>query len=117
MRLKAYHIKKFVAVIVLIALNVGLSSFTGKKSTTDDGKSFSLKNFNRYQKNYALHSLKLSQFNYAGSQQLMESKSNNPFHVQMMMKWEKGNTTYIMPYSNGKVPLAKFKTPLPRASH
>ena len=106
-------IKKLsVAILLVFATHMALASFTGtaeKKSSTI----FSLKNFNKnFYKTASPFSLRAG-FTFKGFQVLSQKKeSNGDITHNSMMRFEKGNTTYIYPYKH-KVSTPKFITPSP----
>ncbi len=105
-------IKLLLALFVLNAAHIATGSFTG--TTNDKTKNiYSLKNFNRnFYKSASPFSLRAG-FQYHGSQLISVKKERNgDLTLNSMMRFEKGNTTYIYPYKH-KVPIPKFKTPAP----
>jgi hypothetical protein len=106
--------KIMLALLLVSAADIAMGSFTG---TTDDKvrNLYSLKNFNRnFYKTPSPFSLRAG-FQYSGSQLIsVKKESNGDLTVNSMMRFEKGNTTYIYPYKH-KVPVPKFKTPAPPA--
>ena len=60
---------------------------------------------------FSLNSLKYN-LHYTGSDILSQSTLPNSTQVNSMMRYDRGNTTYIMPF-NYKVKVPKFKTPSP----
>lgn len=106
--------KIMLALLLVSAAHIAMGSFTG---TTDNKvrNLYSLKNFNRnFYKTASPFSLRAG-FQYAGSQLVSVRKENNgDLTVNSMMRFEKGNTTYIYPYKH-KVSVPKFKTPAPPA--
>lgn len=100
------------ALLLVSAADIAFGSFTG--TTEDKAKNiYSLKNFNRnFYKSASPFSLR-SGFQYSGSRLIaVKKESNGDLTINSMMRFEKGNTTYIYPYKH-KVPVPKFKTPAP----
>lgn len=116
MNSKNTYIKIIFTAIFLLLLNVGFASFIGKARLSDDRNNFSLKNLGKYKKGYSLSYLKLSQFQFMGSQDLSQQKTNNTVQIQSMLRLERGNTTYVYPYKH-TVQIPKFKTPSPAPFH
>ena len=104
--------KIFIALLLVGATHIALGSFTGStnKRTND---LYSLKNFNRnFYKSFSPISLRAG-FAYKGTQLLGQKRDlNGDISYNSMMRFEKGNTTYIYPYSH-KVSVSRFKTPTP----
>ena len=103
-----------ISLIIISATHIAMGAFTGtaeKKSS----KLYSLKNFNRnFYKSNSIFSLR-SGFNYKGTRFLSQrNQPNGDITITSMMRFEKGNTTYIYPYTH-KVIVPKFKTPTPPA--
>lgn len=105
--------KKFtIALLLVSATHLAMGSFTG--STTKRTKNiYSLKNFNRnFYKSISPFSLR-SGFEYKGLQLLSLRKDiDGNMTFNSIMRHERGNTTYIYPYSY-KVTVPKFKSPTP----
>ena len=104
--------KLMLALLLVSAGGFAMGSFTG----TAENKAkniYSLKNFNRnFYKTASPFSLR-SGFQYRGSQIVsIKKESNGDLTLNSMLRYEKGNTTYIYPYKH-KVPVPKFKTPAP----
>lgn len=111
---KVKVIKVIIALILVSAAHIAMGAFTG----TSEKKSshlYSLKNFYRnFYRNVSCFSLRAG-FEYKGSHFLSQKKEpNGDITMISMMRFEKGNTTYIYPYTH-KVILPKFKTPAPPA--
>ncbi|MCW3111840.1 MAG: hypothetical protein JWR18_236 [Segetibacter sp.] len=107
------QLKKITIALLLVgATHIAMGSFTG--STDKRTKNiYSLKNFNRnFYKSVSPFSLR-SGFEYKGLQLLSQKKEvNGDITYNSMMRFEKGNTTYIYPYTH-KVSVPKFKAPTP----
>jgi hypothetical protein len=99
-----------IALLLVSATHVALGSFTGSVNKRSENI-YSLKNFNRnFYKSVSPFSLRAG-FEYKGLQLLSQKKDQNgDLTFNSMMRFEKGNTTYIYPYSH-KVKVPKFKTP------
>lgn len=115
MNTKPIYIKFLLSAVFFMLLNAGSATFIGKKGFSDDGAKFSLKNLSRYRSNVSLANFKLSQFQFAGSQDFSHSTGNG-LQFQSMFKMERGNTTYVFPY-RAKVQMSRFKAPVPQHSH
>lgn len=105
--------KKFIIALLLVgATHIAMGSFTGSTNKTTKNI-YSLKNFNRnFYKAVSPFSLRAG-FEYKGLQLLSQKKEVNGVIIyNSMMRFEKGNTTYIYPYTH-KVSVPKFKTPTP----
>ena len=112
-KMKAAKIKKIMIALLLVSVtHIAMGSFTG---TTERKSSniYSLKNFNRnFYKNKSFFSLRAG-FEYKGVRVFRQKKeTNGDITVNSMMRYEKGNTTYIYPYTH-KISVPKFKTPTP----
>ncbi len=105
--------KMMIALLLVGATQIALGSFTGKSDKKKNN--YSLKNFNKnFYRSSSLFSLR-SGFEYKGIQLLSQKKElNGDVTFNSMMRFEKGNTTYIYPYTH-KVSVPKFKTPAPPA--
>jgi len=92
-----------------------MGAFTGT-TTKKSSSLYSLKNFNRnYYKNSLIFSLRYG-FDYKGSRLLSQKKElNGDMTITSIMRFEKGNTTYVYPYVH-KVVVPKFATPSPPAA-
>ena len=111
--MKLLKIKRFMIALTLVgATQIALGSFTG----TSEKKSrnlYSLKNFNRnFYKSTSPFSLRAG-FQFKGSKLLSQKNDlNGNITFNSIIRLEKGNTTYIYPYTH-KVSVPKFKTPTP----
>ena len=109
--IKPIRLKKLLIALLLVsATHIAMGSFTG----TSDKKSsnlYSLKSFNRnFYKSTSPFSLRAG-FHYKGLQVINQKKeANGDVSLNSMMRYEKGNTTYIYPYTH-KVSVPKFKAP------
>ncbi|MCW3107335.1 MAG: hypothetical protein JWQ09_1841 [Segetibacter sp.] len=107
------QLKKFIIALLLVsATHIAMGSFTGS-SDKKTKNLYSLKNFNRnFYKSTSPFSLRAG-FEYKGLQLLSHKKEiNGDITLNTMMRFEKGNTTYIYPYTH-KVSVPKFKSPTP----
>ncbi len=104
--------KLMIALVLVGATHISMGSFTGT-SEKKSNSLYSLKNFNRnFYKSNSPFSLRAG-FEYKGSRILSQKKeANGDITFNTMMRFEKGNTTYIYPYTH-KVVVPKFKTPTP----
>ena len=111
--MKQVKVKKVMIALLLIgATHFATASFTGK-SDRKSSDLFSLKSFNKsFYKNFYHLSLRTG-FDYKGVRFLSQKKElNGDITINSMMRFEKGNTTYIYPYTH-KISVPKFKTPSP----
>lgn len=107
------QLKKFIIALLLVgATHIAMGSFTGS-SDKKTKNLYSLKNFNRnFYRSTSPFSLRAG-FEYKGLQLLSQKKEiNGDITFNSMMRFEKGNTTYIYPYTH-KVSVPKFKSPTP----
>ena len=98
--------------LLIGATHIAMGSFTGK-SEKKSSDLYSLKSFNKNLYKSAFHfSLRVG-FEYKGVRFLNQKKeANGDLTINSMMRFEKGNTTYIYPYTH-KISVPKFKTPSP----
>lgn len=113
MYMKQAKVKKVMIALLLVgATHIAMGSFTGtaeKKSSN----LYSLKNFNRNFYRNASHFSLRACFDYKGVRFLSQKKeANGDITINSLMRFEKGNTTYIYPYTH-KIIVPKFKTPAP----
>ncbi|HEX8461850.1 MAG TPA: hypothetical protein VF623_10485 [Segetibacter sp.] len=104
-------VKKIMIALLLVGVtHIALGSFTGSTDKKSNNL-YSLKNFNRnFYRSMSPFSLRAG-FTYKGSQLLSQKKSSTgDITFTSMMRYEKGNTTYIYPYTH-KVSVPKFKAP------
>lgn len=105
--------KLSIAFLLLIAVKLAFASI-GVSGISDDklkSNKYSLKNFSALRHTFSLNSLK-SKLHYTSSDVYSQSNFNSTTQMNSMMKYDRGNTTYIMPF-NYKVKVPKFKTPSP----
>lgn len=107
--------KIIIALILASATHIAMGAFTGT-STKKSSNFYSLKSFNRnFYKSSSLFSIRAG-FGYKGTRFLSQKRElNGVITMTSMMRFEKGNTTYIYPYVH-KVIVPKFKTPSPPAA-
>ncbi len=105
--------KALIALLLIGATQIAMGSFTG--STDENSKNkYSLKNFNKnFYKNASPFSLR-AVFQFKNTQVISIQKDVNSITYNTLMRFEKGNTTYIYPYKH-TVSVPKFKAPTPPA--
>ncbi len=111
--MKQFKIKKVMIALLLVgAAHIAMASFTGR-SEKKSGDLYSLKSFNKnFYRNTSYFSLRAG-FDYKGARFLSQKKeANGDITINSMMRFERGNTTYIYPYIH-KITVPKFKTPAP----
>lgn len=100
-----------IAVLLIGATQIAMGSFTGSTDESSKNK-YSLQNFNKnFHKNANPFSLRAG-FQLKGIQVISFHKDANVTTYNAIMRFEKGNTTYIYPYKH-KVSVPKFKAPTP----
>lgn len=103
-----------IALVLVGVTHIAMGAFTG----TTDKKSrnlYSLKNFNKNFYRYSSPFSLRAGFEYRGLQLLSQKKDQNgDITFNSMMRFEKGNTTYIYPYTH-KITVSRFKAPTPPA--
>ena len=112
--MKQVKVKKVIIALLLIigATHIAMGSFTGK-SEKKSSDLYSLKNFNKNLYRNTFHFSLRAGFEYKGVRFLNQKKEENgDITINSMMRFEKGNTTYIYPYTH-KISVPKFKTPSP----
>lgn len=109
---KGKVIKVIIALILVTATHIAMGAFTGS-SEKKSSNLYSLKNFNRnFYRHISNFSLRAG-FEYKGTRLLSQRvEPNGDITMISMMRFEKGNTTYIYPYTH-KLLGSKFKTPTP----
>jgi len=113
MKLSCVHTKIIAALILALAVNFCFASFSGK-SFDEHSNKFSLKNLSTFSKSYSLSYLRVGSLRFVGTQQLNQQKTDTSVQGQSMMRIQRGNTTFVYPYTY-KVKVPKFKTPTPPA--
>ena len=108
---KLFTLKRTLLLLAFIVSLQTFAAFVGHKTNGDGDKKISLKNFNKYSyKPSAYPSLRLSQFQFKGSENIYQINLSNSIQGQSMIRLQNGNTTYVYPYKyTVKMPL--FKTP------
>jgi len=106
--------KLAIALLFVGAAQFAMGSFTGSSDDKTKGI-YSLKNFNKtFYKTSNPFSIR-SGYQYKGSEILSQKKdSNGIVTFNSIMRFEKGNTTYVYPYKH-QVSVPKFRTPAPPA--
>ena len=99
------------SLLMLVNLAVASISFTGINDEKFKGSKYSLKNFSSLRHTFSLNSLKYS-LHYTGSDVFSQNVLPSGTQMNSMMRYDRGNTTYIMPFSY-KVKVPRFKTPSP----
>jgi hypothetical protein len=114
--MKQVKVKKIIIALLLVsATHIAMGSFTGK-SERRISNLYSLKYFNKNFYRNTLHTSLRAGFEYKGVSFLNQRKdANGDIIVNSMMRFEKGNTTYIYPYTH-KIVVHKFNTPAPPAA-
>lgn len=101
--------KVFIALLLVLGTHLSMGSFTGAVDDNSKAK-YSLKNFNKnFYKKSSPFSLTAG-FQYKGTQLVNIKKTLTGTTYNTMMRFEKGNTTYIYPYKH-KVNVPLFKAP------
>lgn len=106
--------KKFqklaVLLLAMLAVQFTFGSIIGSVSDKSKNK-YTLKNFNSTFKGVSPYSLR-GQFAIKGSDVFgVEQISNNSLEFNSIIRYERGNTSYVYPYKH-VVTVPKFKTPL-----
>lgn len=106
--------KMLITLLMIGATQIAMGSFTGSSEDKTKGI-YSLKNFNKtFYKSTNPFSIKAG-FQYKGTEVLSQKKDANGITTfNSIMRFEKGNTTYVYPYKH-QVTVPKFKTPAPPA--
>jgi hypothetical protein len=105
--------KIVIALLMAGITQIAMGSFTGSTDESTKNK-YSLKNFNKtFYKTASPFSLRAG-FQYKGTQVISLQKDANAITYNSLMRFEKGNTTYIYPYKH-TVSVPKFKAPTPPA--
>jgi hypothetical protein len=107
------HIKKLiVAATLALSVQVALASisFSGITDEKNKGSKYSLKNLSLLShRTLSLSTAKLNLL-FKGSDILTQKNTSTGLEINSLLYYNKGNTTYIMPYKF-KVKVPKFKTP------
>jgi hypothetical protein len=106
--------KMLIALLLVGATHIAMGSFTGSSEDKTKGI-YSLKNFNKtFYKSSNPFSIKAG-YQYKGTEILSQKKDTNGIVTfNSIIRYEKGNTTYVYPYKH-QVSVPKFKTPTPPA--
>lgn len=105
------RLKKFVVALLLVGFtHIALGSSTGSSEKRYHDL-YSLKYFNKnFYRICSPFSLRAG-FEYKGSKIVTQKTgANGDLTLNTMLRFEKGNTTYIYPYTH-KVVMPRFKTP------
>lgn len=103
--------KLLIALLMVGATQIAMGSFTGSTDESNKNK-YSLKNFNKsFYKTASPFSVRAG-FQYKGTQVVSLQRDANSVTYTTMMRFERGNTTYIYPYKH-VVSVPKFKAPAP----
>jgi len=108
MRKGLKYSKYIAAALSVLIVQFVYGSFTGNSDGSKD--KFSLRNLNTANKPYSLSSLRLNTYNYKGSVELSQKTTSGQVQVSSIIRFEKGNTTYVYPYKY-TVKSPKFVTP------
>ena len=101
--------KIVIALLLVMGTHLSMGSFTGTVDEKSKSK-YSLKNFNKnFYKKSSPFSLTAG-FQFKGTQLMSTQKTISGTTYNTMMRYEKGNTTYIYPYKH-KVNVPLFKAP------
>ena len=106
------HLKKIsIACLLVMSVQLALASISFTGIIDDNNKNrYSLKNLSLL----SHHNLSLSNYKlglqFKGSDILNQKISANSTEINSMLRFDRGNITYIMPYKF-KIKMPKFKTP------
>ena len=102
--------KVLIALLLIGATHIAMGSFTGS-SERKSKNLYSLTHFNKnFYKTISPFSLRAG-YQYKGIKVVkQQQETNGEITFTSMLRYEKGNTTYIYPYTH-KVSAPKFKTP------
>ncbi len=104
--------KLVIALLLVCATHFSMGSFTGTTSSEKSKNKYSLKNFNNnFYKKASPYSIRAG-YDYKGSRIISQQIGSNGVTYNSVLRFEKGNTTYIYPYKH-KVSVPKFRTPTP----
>ncbi|HVX52755.1 MAG TPA: hypothetical protein VHB48_21525 [Chitinophagaceae bacterium] len=103
--------KILAAALLISAVNLCFGAYSGS-SYDDHTNKFSLKNLAVFSKNYSLSYLKFANSRFVGMQQVSQQQADSLIQVQSMMRIQRGNTTFVYPYTY-KVRVPRFKAPAP----
>ncbi len=105
------YTKIIAAALLVLAVNFSFGAFSGN-SYDEHSSKFSLKNLANFSKSYSLSYLRIGNMRFVNTQQVSEQKVDSSVQVQSIMRIQRGNTTFVYPYTY-KVRVPKFKTPAP----
>jgi hypothetical protein len=107
------YIKLSVALLLILVMQIASASIssTGTSDEKMKNNKYSLKKFNSLRHTFSIYALK-SRLRYTNSDIISQFHTSEGLSINSMMSYDKGNTTYIMPYKY-KVRIPKFKTPTP----
>jgi hypothetical protein len=111
MKHSSAYTKIIAAALLILAVNFSFGAFSGSVYDEHSNK-FSLKNLGTFSKNYSLAYLRIGSMRFVGTQQVSEQQQDSTVQVQSMMRIQRGNTTFVYPYTY-KVRVPRFKTPTP----
>ncbi len=104
-----------IATLLIIGVQVAFASISTTIIGSEDSKNkkskYSLNNLGSYSRHYSfsLSNLKAG-LQFRGTDIFNQKKLSSGTEMSSMLRFDKGNTTYIMPYKF-KVKVPKFKTP------
>jgi hypothetical protein len=102
-----------IAFLLILVINIAGAAFhfTGMNGEKDRGSKYSLKNLNSFHHSLSIYSVK-SGLKYYSSDVFKQCQLHNSNVAQLssMIRYDKGNTTFIMPFKY-KIKVPKFKTP------
>ena len=107
-----YTKKIFAATLFTMVVPFAFASFTLTATVGEKSKSskYSLKNLSHYSNKSLSLSLLRTSLQYKGLSSINQLKMNDGVGLNSFIQIDRGNTTYILPYSF-KVKAPKFKTP------
>jgi hypothetical protein len=98
-----------IALLLVFATNLSMGSFTGTVGEQSKEK-YSLKNFNKNFYKKASPFTLTAGYQFKGVEIVNQKADITGINYNTMLRYEKGNTTYIYPYKH-KVSVPLFKTP------
>ncbi len=112
MNYSKYISKVLVAMVLVMVLQVAIAASSSVTTgTTEKSKSkFTLKNLNKNLSKSNLGFTLRAQLPLTGTQIMSVQKKPNSVQYNSIIRYDKGNTSYIFPYKV-KVHVPKFKTP------
>jgi hypothetical protein len=105
--------KLFTILFAMLCMQVVVASsyFTGIVEEVAKNKKYALSSLNKNSKSFSLYNLRQN-FVFSGSSVMHQKVSNDKLITSTLMKFERGNTTYLIPY-NYKVKISKNKNTHP----